>query len=396
VPRGNADWISYSAAQPMPLEQEGNFRTQSAKAKARHLSPLCVRARIGCRWHPAAPLWRPAYAAADFYLGSLKRYKGGSRCMAFPRRATGGVVMSLASKVRADLEKVFENTPGLPLVAAAVGSMLALVIKQSEDKFGIGTLLLVYAGSYLFYRAGGLLDDRLFTPLYGSQADRSKLKAVWRHGTPVALAPIRWLVDSVPPTGNLATTRTAATQALASSSDEGLYSSAKHIFGTSEEWRDKVKPVLEVSKAARSLVLPLLVLAVLDSSSTVRGVSFWPGPASPPILRALANPWVALALAGVCVFGFLYFRVWHMVALYRLVTPENTVFFQVEAFRANFPAGDTESAGTRTLLSAGTRTLLSSRGRLADTTQLPIFRNGETLPNFVLQRLGARVARPDR
>ena len=68
APRGNTDWISCSAAQPIPLEQQG-FPTQRPE-KQRPAPTPALRARFDrLRVAAAAALLsRPAYAAAESLL----------------------------------------------------------------------------------------------------------------------------------------------------------------------------------------------------------------------------------------------------------------------------------------------------------------------------------------
>jgi hypothetical protein len=138
-------------------------------------------------------------------------------------------------------EDKFEGLPGFGLVVAIVAMLLAWGLPRgAETAAAEMNALIAVAVAYLLYRSGSLLD-KLFDCLYGSLEKAPP----WPGGQ--ALHNAR---------------RVAAKQLNCPLT--GLYAKAEGILKKSEEWENEVEAKMDGSKAARSFIIPFLVILAVQ------------------------------------------------------------------------------------------------------------------------------------
>ncbi len=199
-----------------------------------------------------------------------------------------------------------EKIPGLGYVTAVLGGMLGtltIVPKESSEWRGILFSLATMAVSIGFYRAGSVLDDWLFDPIFApaDEGFNSFQRWVWRL--------TRGIRDQA---SALKTGRENAAKAL-NLPIRGIYAESAIMFKRTESWEKHVKLPLELSKAARAFVLPLLALTVYELAGSPWG-SF-SGNSTPEFL---STPLLPLILLVTVTHWYLQLRILHMEELYEL------------------------------------------------------------------------------
>jgi hypothetical protein len=137
-------------------------------------------------------------------------------------------------------EDKFEGLPGFGLVVAIVAVLLAWWSGSSgETVRRESNPLIAVAIAYLLYRTGSVVDDLLFKTTYEKRLEK----------------PHRWL-------SRWDVLYRASTDAAKSLNCPitGLYAKAEGILKGTEEWQNQVKPKMDGSKAARSFIIPSLVI----------------------------------------------------------------------------------------------------------------------------------------
>jgi hypothetical protein len=115
---------------------------------------------------------------------------------------------------------------------------------------------------------------------------------------------------------------------------KGIYKSAEMFFGKSDEWEDKVKIWLDLSKAARAFIIPLCILLLLDVSQEWVGVPNIKAFLNYRILNWFGLWYVALISLLVLLISFVWFRLLHMVILYELINKSNLLTLFVSPIEA--------------------------------------------------------------
>jgi len=139
-------------------------------------------------------------------------------------------------------EDKFEDLPGFSLVVAIVALVLAAWSPHGGEVTPRETNPLVaVAVAYLLYRSGSLLD-KLFDSLYGKLEEPGPRFYGGKALDGARLGAARNLKCPVP----------------------GLYNKAASLLRNSEEWKSEVKGKMDGSKAARSLILPLLGILIVQ------------------------------------------------------------------------------------------------------------------------------------
>jgi hypothetical protein len=153
------------------------------------------------------------------------------------------------------LERRAKKWPGIVQVISLVAIVMALYFGKDRMTPWKNAFALVLA--ILLYRLGGTLDDIVFDPLYGLRPS-GQVKRVWRLVACAIFSPIRFVVDKLPGTRELAVFRRAATEELRGrvaggrflltkeEDCQGIYSAAKTLLEGTDEWEDHVKPWLEI------------------------------------------------------------------------------------------------------------------------------------------------------
>jgi hypothetical protein len=163
------------------------------------------------------------------------------------------------------------------------------------------------------YRLGTFLDDWLFDPLFEPKTDA----ALWWLGSGMREARARaaYFME----TGMRDWNRKCETQI------EGIYGRAKRLYGEkTEQWKERIKLPLEISKAARCFIIPLVLVFAYN-----HWPEFLPRLTAPDnVFRAfafLARPWVewsSVILAATACTLYVVFRLDHMQKLYSLVVSD--------------------------------------------------------------------------
>jgi hypothetical protein len=243
------------------------------------------------------------------------------------------------------LGKRAKQWPGYVQVASLVTVFMALVIHKPEKEFALWQTAVVLVLAASFYLLGSKLDAVVFAPLYGLKPV-NPLKRGWRFMARGLFSPIKLVVDQLPGTYEMTDWRKAAAETLrgkiagskftCSDEDkdcEGVYNSAKALFERSDEWDDNVKPWLEISKAIRSFIWPLAIILVYDV-----GLDHWHIPwlddlLSVPVLNWLSRWGVSLAALFLALVLYLWLRIFHMRALYKLVNNSEYILFPIKCDR---------------------------------------------------------------
>jgi hypothetical protein len=178
---------------------------------------------------------------------------------------------------------------------------------------------------------GTNLDDIVFDPLYGLKPNGLKPPSRLQRLRRVLFYPIRLIVDRLPGTREMITSRKAAAEVLRGKisgstyvceKDEdctGIYDSAKTLFEGSEEWDNHVKPWLEMSKTIRSFVWPLTALFLYDLLRYFWRFRLLDRLLRVPVLRWFGHWEIALAALLMALVLYVWLRAFHMRAMYQLV-----------------------------------------------------------------------------
>lgn len=168
---------------------------------------------------------------------------------------------------------VVELFPGLALLIAIIEYFVEELRAPSSHEVPEAWLYMLVAGVAV-YLLGSSWDAILFDPLFSvPDLNASRLKRLWWG----ALAPLRWATDFLPPGKRLRRARVTAGQALnrsrADRSDfTGLHKTAARLVSFTKQWEEEIETRLERSKAARSLLFPLLLLPCFAIAlQTMRG-----------------------------------------------------------------------------------------------------------------------------
>jgi hypothetical protein len=275
-------------------------------------------------------------------------------------------------------EKFFEHSftkyPGLDLVVQIVTLLfipLALS-KETIERWSLALLIIVLAGAILLFRLSSRLDDVVFDPLYGTARKRLRRYEPLCRVLSSLLFPVVFLIRFFGMKRRLAHERGRALRTLKyplltsteplppDETFSGLYSAAKTIFSSGEEWENKVRARLEYSKAARVFVVPLLLLTIWTI------VQPWPRFApligvdreglTATLILASDRWWVMYVAMQALAGTYLWLRIVHMVKLYGMVAESRCFRFEVRD----------EIGNVRTLLSVGSS--------VVPLSQLAIFR----------------------
>lgn len=280
-------------------------------------------------------------------------------------------------KIEAFFEKQGEKIPGLGYVATTLSLLVAIVLSASSERFDIRLLSLVWLYAVFFYFIGGVLDPVFYDPWFSLYpTDAGPLKYFWYnlmqkfpvydHDLVVARmsATIKLkraaqatvkgtkqeeemkLTESlgkltIPEKGSKWTTEA---KKRADKEQSGIYQTAKALFQKSDSWDARVKPWLELSKAARAFVIPL---SLIGASDIVK--SIWPSlkaasyAASSP-LSWLMNPLTAFGLAFVSLVVYLWWRAVHATHLFELVSEHDAFTFKAQSTEEKDRAGMQETA----------------------------------------------------
>jgi hypothetical protein len=180
---------------------------------------------------------------------------------------------------------------GLGFAASVFTTSLAWTTR-GEVADDVRKTLLIWVGAYVFHRLGRILDSRIYDPLFGADGRFRKFLDKSRSDAESQFDTLEWKIT------DLKTRR------------KELYKTSEMVFEDSGVWGEKVELALELSKAARTFVLPLFGLFIWD---TARG----PLPTDFPSWLADSS-WVG-SIFVLSLLLYLGLRVMHNLALYGLV-----------------------------------------------------------------------------
>lgn len=189
---------------------------------------------------------------------------------------------------------------------------------------------IVSALTYLLYRLGSSLDDLVFDGIFKPETDEHPLlkrlgadmRAARRNAACFLETGEKNCVDHH---------REYEKRKPHRPPREEIYKKAENLYGGGADWEKKVEPMLRLSKAARCFVIPLALIFMYDNWP-----NFLPRMTAPKNLFAaftfLALPsakWLSLAACLGLFLAYIYLRLAHMEALYRLV-PDQAVLKRVQ------------------------------------------------------------------
>jgi hypothetical protein len=233
-----------------------------------------------------------------------------------------------------------KKVPGLGLVAAVLSALIAVILHKSSSDFDIWLVGVIWALAYGFYRLGSCLDKKVFDPLYSERKDFPTPPPSWHivHFVHFLRRSLYLLAGSLPGAKELRKTREKAAKMLHEAAktsnphtSTGIYKTAEKLFGKSDDWDQKVKPLLNLSKAARTFVIPLALILLYD---VLYVLNDWPAPncwLAGSLVWSALSPWPA-ALLILIIFLLLYvwLRVRYMIALYKLIENATVFSFTVQ------------------------------------------------------------------
>jgi hypothetical protein len=254
--------------------------------------------------------------------------------------------MELPEKVLGELEKKLEKTPGLGYVAVLASALLGIFLHPVAPDWSVA--LLALAVSFVAYWVGGFLDELLFEPIYGLRPQKNPFGGLVRRQF---VTSIRWLRRSALAEGMRAARKKAA-KTFHPTNQRGIYETAKKLLSNTELWDGRIKLWLDLSKTARTLIVPaasLLGWQLLSARTD--------GPA-PAFLEThdeiawLGNPiWTTLLLV-ISLVLYVRLRLLHMRTLYKKVAGLHAFRFSVPVLE---PTADSRSA--EVLWSVGERVI---------------------------------------
>ncbi len=251
------------------------------------------------------------------------------------------------------LEKVGKKLPGFAEVGALAVVLTALVQDVPRESLALWVIAVVLFSCWLGYKAGSALDDIVFAPLYGVEDTTATLRVrVWRWIGSRVLRPLRWIVgrhSELNEARQKAATNVSPDGKCEGNEYKGLYKTGAQVFQRTDTWEDKIEPWLKLSKAVRTVVVPLVGLMAYDFIGRwtfldpvldvrIRGVSF---------LAPLKWWWIALGAAIFALIVYLVFRVQYMISLYRLPESSEVFCIDVTPLLEKSPATNGEKAKRR-------------------------------------------------
>lgn len=121
----------------------------------------------------------------------------------------------------------------------AVSIFTTLVLDRPDE---MGKTAVTWAAVFFLYRFGRVLDDAIYDPLFGTEGLFKRTLKNVRESAKEKFDQLRWTGVGPEPTF------------------KGLYAVSEKAFEHSDAWERRVELWLELSKAARTFVLPLAIL----------------------------------------------------------------------------------------------------------------------------------------
>lgn len=220
---------------------------------------------------------------------------------------------------------------GLKEVAALAVAAAAFATGIEREDLSLWKVVAIWCVGYLAHRLGSLLDRGLFDQLYGAHCKRATAKEMEEERTSRSPLPLRVqrayhaFIDLLPGAQMLMyESRVAAAKQLgAGDRTEGLHATAEKLFSHTEAWDDEVKPGMVWSKAARTVAVLLLGLAVYGSLYHSHDFpAYTPGWRDFVVKLFVWWP-LPLVFSVLALLVYLALRVLHMNALYALVSKSN-------------------------------------------------------------------------
>jgi hypothetical protein len=245
------------------------------------------------------------------------------------------------------LESKAKKWPGIVQTVSLLIMIATLAFNKPESEFGLWQTALVVAVAVLLYRFGAILDDLVFDPLYGLKPSDEALK-LWPKVAAKLFSPIKWFVDQLPGTKDMVNDRKEATKVLRPRIDlnfitgdvtdkdcVGIYAAAKTLFEGSDQWEDQVKPPLELSKVIRSVICPIFAILVFDVVNSIWKMAWFDRLLRAPVLNWLVWWEVSLTLLLLALVLYVWLRVLHMRAMYKLVSSSKYIALPIECGISN-------------------------------------------------------------
>jgi hypothetical protein len=216
------------------------------------------------------------------------------------------ILRAVGEAVNTLMEKLFKRWEGLSLAVVILGFFLAQTymregqVPEGQVATKLFFTLLIWLAAIVFHWLGTYLDKPIYDSLFGVKGKFHEVMDEFRRGVRQKFDDLGW--------------QTSALQAT-----------SKTLFERSEKWEKNVKTSYEISKAARTFILPLVALLCYQIASLFCNhiPVFAPG-------LFFGRPYVIAALLVLAVALYLRLRVRHNRALYKLVAEARKVSFAKE------------------------------------------------------------------
>jgi len=231
---------------------------------------------------------------------------------------------SVGKKVAKEIMRRSLKTPGLGYVIFVFTTVVTAWLGRKEEYLPYAMPFLVAAAAIAFYWLGGFLDALAFDQFFSRQEDINHLATQEKPKSQ------RWWklwADT-----EVARENAARFLRAPEHEREGIYATAKRILRATDKWDGKITLLLDLSKTARTLLLPFLLLVLFDLAVWSTG---WRVSAleSRPKLAWLGRWWIAALLLMSAYVLFINLRLRHMGAMYRALNEDDCPLFTFSVHR---------------------------------------------------------------
>ena len=264
--------------------------------------------------------------------------------------------MDASKEVVKELTKKFEKTPGFGYVVAIASLAFSAALEQSGQVSELQRGLLAIGVALIAYWFGGFLDELLFDPIYGLPPEEVPKTTIGKFVRSWVRTPLARLASRSTLVTEMTKERQEAARIFHPTNQKGIYATAKKLLMHTDVWDGRIKLWLDLSKVARTLVLPALFLFLWEASARICGL---PGPTFPSeqsVTSWLASP-IGPAMVGlISMILYVDLRLRHMRLLYKELDATPTFSFHVQSVLVRGDCG-----GSKILWSVGDKVIAQKR-----------------------------------